>query len=47
MMCPTCGGQLPTVVLQAVGGFLAVPFVVFVVVLVLVRRALRPPSDRP
>lgn len=53
MICPTCGGQLPTVVLEAVGAFLAVPFVVFLAVVFALRRRLgaaadeRPPVERP
>lgn len=38
MSCPSCGGQLPSVVLMAVGGFLAVPFAIFLVVLLVIRR---------
>lgn len=47
MICPSCGGQLPPVVLEAVGGFLVVPFAIFFAVLFAVRRALRslPPGD--
>lgn len=58
MSCPTCGGQLPTAVLETIGAFLVVPFAVFAAVLFAVRRTLRalpspdevgerPPADSP
>ena len=41
MLCPTCAAQVPPVVWKLVAAFVTAPLAVFLVVLLVVRRALR------